>query len=224
MKPRFKIDLETYIQRIEARRNYLVRLKDGTGTDDRWYCPASSSKPLAICDRKPVSFRTADGKPRIFSIVNSRTLNKELDEMVELPLLCKQGSVPVSKTAGAKWLQDLHYGSDEHHAVYSTLRNTIEGTNGVLKNGCHEGLGDSRRRPTRGLAAATLFSAVLIWAANLRRIHNFLAEAVPSANHDGPVRKRRASKPRTSWEEGRRRAVRRPQDPPPPPPTEMVFT
>lgn len=33
--PPFKIDLETYVQRIEARRNYLVRLKDGNGENDR---------------------------------------------------------------------------------------------------------------------------------------------------------------------------------------------
>ena len=53
-------------------------------------------------------------------------------------------------TAGAKFAQELHYGSDEHTAVYATLRNTIEGLNGVAKDGAYEALGDATRRRIGG--------------------------------------------------------------------------
>jgi hypothetical protein len=119
-------------------------------------------------------------------------------------------------------LQDLHYGSDEWHGVYASLRNTVEGVNGVLKNGCHEGLSDSRRRPTRGIAAATLLTAVLVWAANLRRIHSFLEQAEPSETNGEPTRKRKAPRPMTGWEKRRRRAVRKPDAPPEPPPKKLA--
>lgn len=211
-----KLDIDTYRQRIETRRNYLVRLKDGSGAQDRWGCPAAGNKPLAICDRKPDSFSKADGKHRIFVISNNE----------EIPELCTKSAVQMPKDAGAKWLQALLYGSDEWHGVYTCLRNTVEGVNGVLKNGCHEGLADSRRRPIRGIAAATLFTAVLIWVANIRRIRHFFDNARPTESMGEPVVQRPKPKPRTGWETNRRRRVRMPQLDPPtaPPPTEMVFT
>lgn len=213
-KKPIKLTEDEYRQRIDDRRPYLVRLKDGNGTDDRWHCPSSGNKPLAMCERKPDSLVNAQGKRRIFPVVIENN---------EAPALCQQGSVSLAKHTGAKFRQDLHYGSDEWHGVYSTLRNTIEGENVVLKNGCLEGLGDSRRRPIRGIAAATLLTAVLIWASNIRRIRNHFTNAEPSENHDVPVRPRRAPRPRTGWENGRRRQVKRP-DNPAPPPEALVFT
>jgi hypothetical protein len=174
-KPRFKIDLETYVQRIEARRNYLLRLKDCTGVDDRWPSVTANrfrfERPMASLASSPSS-------------MTNRSTKKSM-RWSSFRCCASKAAFQNPRRRAASGCKTFSM-SDEWHGVYSTLRNTIEGTNGVLKNGCYEGLGDSRRRPTRGIAAATLFSAVLIWAANLRRIYNFFAQAEPSANHDVP--------------------------------------
>jgi len=49
------------------------------------------------------------------------------------PPICSQNSVTFPPDAGAKYLQPLHYGSGEWAKVYGTLRNTIEGMNGIAK-------------------------------------------------------------------------------------------
>jgi hypothetical protein len=69
------------------------------------------------------------------------------------------------------------------------LRNTIEGTNGVLKDGAHGALGDTRRRRIRGIAAQSLFTALLITATNIRSIQSFLRHAAPDAT--GTLRRAR---------------------------------
>ena len=56
---------------------------------------------------------------------------------------------PSPPTASAKYRQDLHYGSPEWHAMYSTARNTIEGFNGYVKDANHEALDQPGRRRAR---------------------------------------------------------------------------
>jgi hypothetical protein len=47
----------------------------------------------------------------------------------------------------------LPYGSPGWAATYHTLRNTIEGFNGIAKNGARAALGEADRRRIRGVAA-----------------------------------------------------------------------
>jgi hypothetical protein len=86
-------------------------------------------------------------------------------------------------------------------AVYATLRNTTEGFNGFVKDGAYESLGQSRRRRIRGVAAQTVFTAVLLMAANLRKIQSFHQLAVIDA--DGVARRprsrRRTGRPIQDW-------------------------
>lgn len=49
-------------------------------------------------------------------------------------------------------------------------RNTIEGTNGYVKDAAHESLGSPGRRRVRGIAAQSLFMGLLLMAANFRKI------------------------------------------------------
>lgn len=65
-------------------------------------------------------------------------------------------SVSFPPSAGAKYRQELQYGSDEWQATYSTTRNTIEGFNGMVKQGHHEALDDPFRRQVRGYTAQYL--------------------------------------------------------------------
>jgi len=110
------------------------------------------------------SERTA-GKTRVFLTDDVR---------LSPPKICRQQSATFPPTAGAKYLQDLAYGTEEEwHPVYSTLRNTIEGFNGLAKDHSYEALGDADRRRIRGQAAQSVFVAFLIFGANLRKIDVF---------------------------------------------------
>src|SRR5664280_2758331 len=109
------------------------------------------------------------------------------------PPICTQQSVTVPPEAGAKFAQPLLYGSDEWQAAYATLRSTNEGMNGFLKDGAREALGDPQRRRIRGVAAQSVFVALLLCAANLRKIDRFLIQAAAEAA--GTVRRRPRLRP-----------------------------
>jgi len=55
------------------------------------------------------------------------------------------------------------------------LRNTIEGLNGLVKDPAHHALGQPGRRRVRGIAACSLFTALLLTAANIRKIRTWRA-------------------------------------------------
>src|SRR5664280_1567505 len=107
------------------------------------------------------------------------------------PPICTQQSVTVPPEAGAKFAQPLLYGSDEWQAAYATLRSTNEGMNGFLKDGAREALGDPQRRRIRGVAAQSVFVALLLLAANLRKIDRFLVDLAAVAAGTGRRRPRR---------------------------------
>ena len=55
------------------------------------------------------------------------------------------------------------------------MRNTIEGLNGLIKDPAHEALAQPARRRVRGIAAQSLFTALLLMAANIRKIRAWRA-------------------------------------------------
>ncbi len=71
--------------------------------------------------------------------------------------------------------QDLPYAGPAWHARYATLRNTIEGFNGYVKDTAHEALAQPARRRVRGIAAQSIFTALLLIAANIRKIRAWRA-------------------------------------------------
>jgi hypothetical protein len=149
----------------------------------RLRCPASNPAPVARCDLKPASVRpSTQGRVRIpvTAAVSAHP-----------PNICSQQSVTVPPEAGAKFAQPLLYGSDEWRAAYATLRSTNEGMNGFLKDGAREALGDPQRRRIRGVAAQSIFVALLLCAANLRKIDSFLFQAAAEAAGMGRRRPRR---------------------------------
>ena len=86
--------------------------------------------------------------------------------------------------------QDLPYGSPAWHARYAALRNTIEGLNGYAKDTAHQALAQPARRRVRGIAAQSIFTALLLMAANIRKIRAWRAltardKARITGAHDG---------------------------------------
>ena len=82
------------------------------------------------------------------------------------------------------------------HARYATLRNTIEGLNGYVKDPAHQALAQPGRRRVRGIAAQSIFTALLLAAANIRKIRAWRALTAPDkARIARRARRRRASLP-----------------------------
>jgi hypothetical protein len=178
------ITRELYDQQITARGPYQLKRKDGPDTDgyQRLSCPATGGHPGLICPLRPASLTPRDGRPKI------------LQPPQELPRLCRQTAITIAPDTGARYRQDLPYGSAAWHARYATLRNTIEGLNGYAKDPAHQALAQPGRRRVRGMAACSLFTALLLIAANIRKIRSW--RALPSSDKAATAqrpRRRRAS-------------------------------
>jgi hypothetical protein len=182
-----RITKPTRQKRIEARRDYRLRLKERPDADGhmRLMSPAAGTAPIVGCPLKPLSIeRTTSARPRI----------SPTSEVVDnAALICQQDSVTFPPEAGAKFLQLLRYGSREWAATYHTLRNTIEGFNGIAKNGARAALGDADRRRIRGVAAQTLFVVLIVFGTNVNTINSFRRHA--EADTDGVLRRRRKRRP-----------------------------
>jgi hypothetical protein len=175
------IDEETYRARLAERWKHAVLNKERP--DDQGHlrlrCPASNPNPVVRCALKPKSEGPATrGKPRIpvTDALRSHT-----------PKICTQQSITVPPEAGAKFSQTLLHESEEWQAVYGTLRNSVEGMNGFIKDGAREAVDDPERRRIRGVAPQSVFVAFLLCAANLRKIEAYLAEEEAVAS--GSVRR-----------------------------------
>ncbi len=159
------ITRDLYDQQIAARRPYQLKHKDGPDIDgyQRLSCPATGHHPGLTCPLRPASLTPRDGRPKV------------LQPPAEPPRLCTQTAITIAPDIGARYRQDLPYGSPAWHRSYATLRNTIEGLNGLIKDPAHEALAQPARRRVRGIAAQSIFTALLLMAANIRKIRAWRA-------------------------------------------------
>jgi hypothetical protein len=159
------ITRDLYDQQIAARAYYQLKRKDGPDTDgyERLSCPALGGHPRLMCPLRKASLSPRDGRPKV------------LQPPDEPPKLCRQTAITIAPGTGARYRQDLPYGSPAWHARYATLRNTIEGLNGYAKDPAHQALAQPARRRIRGIAAQSLFTALLLMAANIRKIRAWRA-------------------------------------------------
>lgn len=189
-----KIDETMWKTRIEARRAYRLRVHEQLADGQiKMMCPAAHLSPTARCELKPASeIPKTKGKTRIH-VTDALRANP--------PKICEQQTVNFPPDAGAKLWQPLQFGSPEWADTYYRLRNTIEGINGTAKDGSHSALDDPERRRVRGVAAQTIFTALLLFATNLQKIASFVAHAV--VDSDGvtrrPRKSRRTSKKIQTW-------------------------
>jgi hypothetical protein len=159
------ITRDLYDQQIAARRPYQLKHKDGPDIDgyQRLSCPATGHHPGLICPLRQASLTPRDGRPKV------------LQPPAEPPRLCTQTAITIAPDIGARYRQDLPYGSPAWHRSYATLRNTIEGLNGLIKDPAHEALAQPARRRVRGIAAQSVFTALLLMAASIRKIRAWRA-------------------------------------------------
>ena len=178
------IGRDLYDQQIAARAPYQLKRKDGPDADgyQRLSCPALGTHPRLICPLRDASLSPRDGRPKV------------LQPPQEPPKTCRQTAITLAPDVGARYRQDLPCGSPAWHARYATLRNTIEGLNGYAKDPAHQALAAPGRRRARGIAACSLFTALLLMAANIRKIRAW--RALTATGQAGPAR--RARRRRTS--------------------------
>jgi hypothetical protein len=180
------ISRELYDQQISARAPWQLKRKDGPDTDgyQRLSCPATGSHPGLMCPLRQASLSPRDGRPKVLQLPP------------EPPRICTQTAITIAPDIGARYRQDLPYGSPAWHQTYAMLRNTIEGLNGYLKDPAHQALAQPGRRRVRGIAAQSLFTALLLIAANIRKIRAWRAmPAADKARITRRARRRRASMP-----------------------------
>ena len=171
------ISRELYDQQITARAAYQLKRKDGPDADgyQRLSCPAAGKHPGLICPLRQASLSPRDGRAKV------------LQPPPEPPRICRQTAITIAPDIGARYRQDLPYGSPAWHKCYATLRNTIEGLNGLIKDPAHEALAQPARRRVRGIAAQSVFTALLLMAANIRKIRAWRAlTARDKATHHPP--------------------------------------
>ena len=178
------ITRDLYDQQITARSSYQLKHKDGPDADgyQRLSCPAAGRRPGLICPLRQASRSPRDGRAKVFQ------------PPPEPPRICTQTAVTIAPGTGARYRQDLPYGSPAWRKSYATLRNTIEGLNGLIKDPAHEALAQPARRRVRGIAAQSVFTALLLMAANIRKIRAWRAlTARDKARITRRARRRRTS-------------------------------
>ena len=176
------IDGETYTAQIAARTPCQLKRKDrpDAGGYERRSCPALGGHPRLMCPLRKASLSPRDGRPKV------------LQPPDEPPKICRQTAITIAPGTGARYRQDLPYGSPAWQARHATLRNTIEGLNGYAKDPAHQALAQPGRRRVRGIAACSLFTALLLIAASIRKIRAWRA-LTASASTAQRARRRRAS-------------------------------
>ena len=159
------IDRPAYDTQIAARAPYQPKRKDGPDADgyQRLSCPALGGHPGLMCPLRQASLSPRDGRPKV------------LQPPEEPPKICTQTAITIAPGTGARYRQDLPYGTPARQARYATLRNTIEGLNGYAKDPAHQALAQPARRRVRGIAACSLFTALLLIAVNIRKIRAWRA-------------------------------------------------
>jgi hypothetical protein len=165
------ISEELYRERVNARIAYEFRANGKPQSDgsQRFLCPAAGTSPTVKCDRKPASLKS----PRPVPVVITTKSQKKL-----VPKACRQVTIKMPVGVGAKFGQELRFGSERWSKLYRTSRSTNEGTNGIAKRAHPIDISNPNIRRVRGVAAQTILHSIQLMAINLDRIRAFLTAKV----------------------------------------------
>lgn len=170
-----RIDEETWHKRIEMRKGFLLRPKELPDEFGRQplQCPAIGPNATAICPLRnpPEEPKRKLKKPKVRAVVLAAPKKKGA-------ICTNSASVSFPIEAGAKYRQDLPFGTPEWHVAYAEPRNIIEGYNAHAKDESRQALHSKGRRRMRGRAAQHVLCAMLIFAANIRKITKWIHEAI----------------------------------------------
>lgn len=181
------IDDALHAERVNARTVFQLKPKDSPDVDGyyRMSCPALGDHPTLACPHRVTSQTGNHGSIPV------------LDPPEPAPAICTQTAITIAPDIGARYRQDLPHATEAWQRRYATLRNTIEGLNGYVKDPAHETLAAPGRRRVRGIAAQTIFTALLLIAANIRKIRAHRA-AVTNNQTQAIAQRARARRRRTS--------------------------
>lgn len=163
-----RIDEHGWQQRINDRARYMLKPKEAPDSDgyQPLRCPAIGPSATVACPLRPASF-----KPVAKVAVRARIAHPP-----EHPdRICTQTSVSFPPTVGAKYRQDIQFGSADWARRFRTMRSTIEGFNGYVKDPAFEDIETSARRRLRGQTAQHLLVALLVVSANIRKLLTWAA-------------------------------------------------
>ena len=180
------IGRELYGQQITARCPYQLKHKDGPDADgyQRLTCPALGRHPALMCPLRAGSLSPRDGRAKV------------LQPPAEPPRICRQTAITIAAGHRCPLPPGPALRQPRLARPYATLRNTIEGLNGYVKDPAHQALAQPGRRRVRGIAAQSLFTALLLAAANIRKIRAWRAlTARGKTRITQRARRRRASLP-----------------------------
>lgn len=155
---------------IAERQYYELQAKESPDAhgNQKMMCPAKGPNPTVTCVLEP----------RTFTGTKANLMRKRPTIYEKHPdpdrICTNKSSVTLPFEAGLKYRQELRYGSKEWRRAYRKTRNTIEGLNSYVKNGATGGLRDTSRRLLRGRTAQFFIALLLVAAANIKRIENFL--------------------------------------------------
>ena len=179
---------------------------DANGTV-RLSCPASGPAPKVRCPKRPDSMKphviqqpdktNGDTRTlvqllptRLADVAEAEALaaGKKPKEAAALraaaqapnacdPKVCCGSSISIRRETLARYRQPLVFGGPNHAAVYRAARNAQEGLHGFAKDDAHEAIGNPGLRRRRGLAAQSLYAAIGLAAAAIRKIVSFLQNA-----------------------------------------------
>jgi len=153
--------------RLAERRKYRVRVKDAKKANGKVsrYCPAAGPKPLLKCAMKPAAVDTRRGNRPLLEIDGPKR---------GTPPICAQQSVDFDIADGGSHEQHYEFAGDDWANHYHHLRNNVESFNAFVKDTATFALALPGRRRMRGATAQSLLMVLVLVAANLTKIRQFL--------------------------------------------------
>lgn len=172
------IDSDELAKRIEARRPFLLQLKQSPDRQGRFglACPAAGKAPTVACGR----YLDRSDAPRR---EGRRSLPLAWPRQDATGAICRQDSVTFdfSDDTVAKYYQKYQYLSEEWRRHYEGPRSIVESYNGFVKDAKHGRVDETGLRRVRGYGKQLLVIALMISTANIRLIKSFLRKEAADA-------------------------------------------